>query len=263
MDCRQRLDCVRVRVTLAGRRAEAAYRTPELGVTAGRWHRLFCFAAAADSATSVAQATADEGLLLLLHDYDRPGPGRTISTVRMRPARRSRLSSEWIRTRDVDGHVLRMEADWIGERHALAVTLTADRGTRSASDLQTGRIMPSAVFSATQLRFLRECADGPVDLDQHRLVGPVRALHWRVPLQVAGFPVAARLWSAPSRADRPGPTEVLDLSIRVEPAGAEIAQIAFEAALRDLGLDLDEAHDIEGMVTPATERAAVRLLFGC
>ncbi|MCL9795835.1 hypothetical protein [Frankia sp. AgKG'84/4] len=56
---------------------------------------------------------------------------------------------------------------------------------------------------------------------------------------------------------------MLDLSIRVEPAGAEIAQIAFEAALRDLGLDLDEAHDIEGMVTPATERAAVRLLFGC
>ncbi|MCK9897261.1 hypothetical protein [Frankia sp. AgB32] len=263
MDSRPRLDCVRVRVMLAGRRAEAAYRTPELRVTAGRWHRLFCFAAATDSTESLTRDPADECLLLLFHDYDRPGPGRSFSTVRMRPARRSRLSPEWVRTRDVDGHTFRMEADWTGEEHALAVTLTAEHGTRRASDIKTGRIMPSAIFSATQLRFIRECADGPVDLDRHRLLGPVQALHWRVPLPMAGFPVTARLWSAPSGADRPAPREVLDLSIRVEPAGAEIAQIAFETALRDLGLDIDDAHDLEGILTPTTERAAVRLLFGC
>ncbi len=266
MDSRPRLDCVRVRVLLTGPRAEAAHRLPELRVTAGRWHRIFCFAAAADSAEFVDQAPADEGLLLLLHEHDGPGPGRSFSTVRMRPARRSRLSPEWMGTRERDGHDFRVEADWTGDQHVLAVTLIADRGARRATDLQTGRIAPSALFSATQRRFLRECADGQVDLDRRRLLGPVGALHWRVPRPVAGFPVTARLWTAPATADRPDAREVLGLSIRVDPAGAEIAQIAFESALRDLGLDLDPDLgpdlDDEGMLTPITERAASRLLFG-
>ncbi len=147
----------------------------------------------------------------------------------------------WLGLRPDRVAVFRMEADWTGERRVPAASLTAHPEARRVTDVLVGATSPRELFSPRQRRFLREYADRPIDLDSLSVLGPLDGVRWNtpVPIPVAGFPVAAERWRlAPGPGDRG--LDLLELSIRVEPDGAQIAQIAFEAALRRLGLDIEE-----------------------
>ncbi|EIV93292.1 hypothetical protein [Frankia sp. QA3] len=247
MDTRRRLDRIQIKVTLSGSRAAAARRALTLSTASGARHRVFFCVDPVATTEYGGIAPFDDGIILRLRQYDDSGAGRSDSTVKLRPARRSRLSPEWLGTHGDGVETFRLEADWAGERRVLAASLTAELGYRQVSDVLAGRVPLRAMFSPAQARFLRECGDRPVELDRLRVLGPIDAVRWHPRLPVAGFAVTAEQWTLDE-------SELLELSIRVEPDGAEIAQIAFEAALHALGLDAEAEPGTK------THRALARLL---
>lgn len=150
------------------------------------------------------------------------------STVRLRPARRSRLAASW-----TGGQFPRVEADWAGDRRVLDASLTAAVDVAALAGLTPGRPPPQGMFGDAQRRFLRQCADVAVDVDNLTVLGPISTHRWGH-LLLGGFPVAAERWRLGSPAG-----DLLEFSTRVEPDGAEIARLGFETALREFGVDPD------------------------
>jgi hypothetical protein len=269
MNSQPRLDQVQIKVTLAGPRIADACRTLALHPASGIRHDVFFCVDPATAAEYGDTAPLDDGLVLRVRRISGPGTARARSTVKLRPARRSRLTPEWLRFRSDGDEVFRVEADWAGDRKVLVAALTAESTPYDLDGVLAGNIAPRRLFTPSQVRFLRECADRPVDLDRLVLLGPIEGVRWQAPRPVAGYPVTAERWTLPApraRAGRrrlhrqrqargEGMATLLELSTRVEAQGAEIAQIAVESALLDLGLPTEE----EDRHTK-THRALARLL---
>ncbi len=129
MDPRHHLDCVQAKVTLTGSRA-AARRALILPTTSGaRRHVFFCVdPVATEECDGI--APFDDGIILRIRQYGGFERDRDDSTVKLRPARRSRLSPEWLGTHRRGGETFRLEADWAGERRACAAWPSRRRPTR-------------------------------------------------------------------------------------------------------------------------------------
>jgi hypothetical protein len=231
-----RLDAVEIKVTVAAAMADRARREFGLADTRGRHRRIYFCEDVCGDAGRRGLPLLDGGIVLRLRANDGE---RDDSTVKLRPARRSGIGADWLRLRKDGDEEFRMEADWAGERKVLAASLTAEHGERTVADLMAGRRSLRRLFSDRQERYLRDCGDLVVDLDRLSVLGPVRATRWTLP--AGGFAVTAERWQLP--AGGPDGLDLLELSIRVEPAGAEIAQVSFEAMLRRHGVEPDVAQE--------------------
>ncbi|SNQ47823.1 conserved hypothetical protein [Frankia canadensis] len=270
MNAHPRLDQVQIKVNLSGPHIPGACRALRLHSAAGARQQVFFCVDPARAVEHGGTAPLDDGIILRLRESGDRETEQAHSTVKLRPARRSRLTPEWLRVRAEGDEVFRVEADWAGERKVLAASLTAGCAARGLDGVLAGSVAPGRLFTPSQARFLRECADRRVDLDRLRVLGPIEAVRWQSPRPVAGYPVRAERWVLPAPPSsrgwvgwvRPGgrrraeadECSLLELSIRVEPQGAEIAQIAFETALLTLGLPAEDAHHTK------THRALHRLL---
>ncbi len=220
-----RLDAVKIKIAVpAGQTRQAR---DALGLRdEGRERRRLYFC---EDLTAVCPLPLlENGVILRLRQRD---DGPDDSTVKLRPCRRSRLTPAWTDMRDEDGEQFRVEADWSGERRVLAASLVAEAGRHGVADLLAGRRPLRHMFTARQRQFLEKCADLAVDLDALTPLGPIRAHRW-THLYLGGFAVVAEQWGL---GDPDG--DLLELSTRVEPGGAEIAQLGVEAVLRLRGID--------------------------
>jgi hypothetical protein len=224
-----RLDAVEIKVTVPAARAFRA-RTA-LGLRDDRGERRRLYFCEAVSRPAGQRSLLERGVILRLRQR---GGGPDDSTVRLRPARRSRLTSTWTEAGGWVGERLRVEADWSGGRRVLAASLVADVSRGGIADLLAGRRTARPLFTERQRRFLRECAGIAVDFDALAPLGPISARRWGH-LVVGGFPAAAEQWGIGD-----GAGDLLEFSTRVERDGAEIAQLGFEAALRVLGVDPED-----------------------
>src|SRR5207249_2265458 len=113
-------------------------------------------------------------------------------------------------------------------------------------DILAGRRTVRSIFSDNQRAFLADCADALVDFEALTVLGPVSALRWPR-LRWQGYDVVAEQWTLPG--DDAHTLDFLELSLRVEPQGAEIVQVSFDALLR--------RHDID---PEAVDRQKTRLV---
>jgi hypothetical protein len=239
VDPADRLDAVHIKVTLGAARIDETIRI--LALTMPGLHRriYFCEQPAGDHQPCVLPL-ADSGVTLRLRQTAGRGDQ---STVKLRPCRRSRLTAGWLAFRRHGPDELRIEADWAGDRKVLAASLTSDLGRSKISAVLAGHLPLRQLFSSAQRRFLTECADTHAEPDALQILGPVHAMRWP-PTRWQALDVTAERWQLTSTTREP--LNFLELSLRVEPQGAEIAQRSLDACLSRNGLDPDT---IEGTKT--------------
>src|SRR6266511_3956973 len=151
-----------------------------------------------------------------------------------RSTRRSRLTTDWLAFHRHGPDELRIEADWAGDRKVLAASLTSNLGPNKINAVLAGHLPLRQLFSPAQRRFLAECADTNAEPDALQILGPVHAMRWP-PTRWHALDVTAERWHLTSTTHEP--LNLLELSLRVEPQGAEIAQRSLDACLSRNGLD--------------------------
>ncbi|GGN58819.1 hypothetical protein GCM10010112_12940 [Actinoplanes lobatus] len=208
-----RLDAVQLKVALTGEDARQAAAGLPVRPTGDEWTVRFW----EDRAGAVGHLPLYErGVILRARQ---PGAGAGVSTVKLRPGRRSLLTARWLALGQAGDLRLRVEEDWAVDR-VLVASLDAPRPAAAPPH--------ELVLTGVQREFLAECG-GVVRLDGLTGVGPVRVRRcWPVFWQ--GHRIAAGWWMAD------GGPDILELTLRVEPAGAEVVWRAFDTRLRDCGV---------------------------
>lgn len=241
---RPRLDAVRIVVPFPGPAAESAAGVLDLPAvdaglayvgdqpdTAGSRFRLL------DAGVQVRVIGTDRGLK---------------SLVCLRPCRRSRLTPQWLRFRHSQGDELRIEEERCEERSTLTAQLASVRPTATLERALTSAGSATAVLSRTQLDFLLDCADARIDPDTFRLFGPIRCRRWPS-VRWHDLDLAVS-WQVLPQDPRPA-LQVLEISLRVEPAAAQIRQHALAVLLHRHGLHPED-------LPPVTTQALLEHLTG-
>jgi hypothetical protein len=186
-----RLDGVEIKATIAGDATPAAIRA--LGLPPGRppWEIYFC-----EDVTDGLSATTpllDAGVILRARA--KPG-GKDDTTAKLRPCRRSQLPDRWLTAEKDDDWELKVEADWAGERRALAASLTADRPSGVVASVSRGERPVEDLFVAEQLAFLRESSTIGINLATLTVLPAVTATRWgSVDGTPAGLDLRAERWT--------------------------------------------------------------------
>ncbi len=235
-----RLDAVEIKTTVTAADAGRALDTLELLGDAVRRRIYFCEGLGGQLVTGPLPLLTS-GVILRLRETDEADD----STVKLRPCRRSRLSTRWLACRIRGREEFRLEADWSGAGRTLAASLVAMHDRGHVDDILAGRRTVRSIFSDSQREFLTDCADAFVDFEALTVLGPVSALRWPR-LRWQGYDVVAEQWTLPGD----DALDFLELSLRVEPQGAEIVQVSFDALLR--------RHDID---PEAVEQPKTRLVL--
>ncbi|QUC58066.1 hypothetical protein IOD14_15345 [Streptomyces sp. A2-16] len=167
----------------------------------------------------------DAGVILRLREILHQ---RDDTVAQLCPCRRSRIA----------GHrPTRVEAEWRGERRVLSAALTTTHAEGTVAGVLARRGPLHGLFSGAQRSFLDECADCPVDIDALTVLGPVAVRRWpRLAWSAVELNVEHWQVTAVTR----GSLDFVELSRRVDPQGAEIAQLSLESGLRRRGVDLWE-----------------------
>ncbi len=164
--------------------------------------------------------------------------GKDDVTVKIRPGRRSQLSSSWLSVtqRSVDGldSELKIEQDWAGSRRTLSISFRTERpaGLIAAAVKDVGSV--GTLFTRDQKRFIDECCGAPFNLDTLNVLPSVSAR--RFPAFEVPGPVNSRL---SVRAERwtIDQLDFLELSIATTDAlVAEAGEAALRAHLSGMGI---------------------------
>lgn len=226
-----RLDGIEIKVTIGAEHVQAARRALGLSGDDGRRRRIYFCEGGADAGGSVALPLLDHGIILRLRENK---GSKDDSTVKLRPFDQARLTPRWQQAKKQDSWEFKVEGDWVGDRHVVAVSLVSDQD--QVEEARRGETPPSSVFSTEQQQFLWDCAPLRIGLDELRVLGPVHAVRWRdVPL--GDFKAVAEQWAVN------GAQRFLELSILAEPDKAVEEQRRFEQLIAAKGIVLDQRQE--------------------
>lgn len=220
---------VKIKATITADQVGAALTAYDLSGSTGRTHEIyFC------------ERPSQLGLLPLLDNgvilrVRRQLKGYSDVTVKLRPCRPGQLRGQWSAFRRSAHHELRIKGDWTHDRHVVAASLMHSvPGDHLRQALDSGPHDLGSLFSIPQRRYLAECAIADPDLDELRLLGPVKARQWH--LREPQYDITAELWTVGAPGD-PSGLNFLELSVTAEPDDAALIQPAFLASIRRRGLD--------------------------
>ncbi|MGO4833825.1 hypothetical protein AB4144_16300, partial [Rhizobiaceae sp. 2RAB30] len=148
------------------------------------------------------------------------------SVVKFRPVEPASISKEW---RQLDG--FKLEADWVGERTICSASLRGFQKRDEIDEVAKGERAIGKLFSNDQERFLAEFYKGPIRFEALRIMGPIRVLRWKLSHDTFPHELTIEEWRLPNGDD------LVEVSIKVPPNEALLAQKEFEVHLRELGLD--------------------------
>ncbi len=154
------------------------------------------------------------------------------STVKIRPVEPSKISHDWT---EIDG--FKLEADSTGDRMACSASLTVLQKRDEIDEVAKGKRPIHKLFSKDQVRLLAEFHRQPVDFERLKPLGPIRVLCWKTKHKGFPYELTSEEWRLPDGQD------LMEVSIKVEPGEVARARPAFEAHLRELGLDPAGAQD--------------------
>jgi hypothetical protein len=162
------------------------------------------------------------------------------TTVKLRPVDPARIPINWMKT---DG--FEIEMDRVGDAQVISAKLTASQARGEIDEAVAGRRPLRKLFSKDQERLIAEF--GPQDVGWDALVpmGPIAVRKWKIDAERLGHEVVAERWKLPVGSD------LVELSIKVDPLEAAAAADAFLAFLESLGLDVggDQQTKTRGALT--------------
>lgn len=156
------------------------------------------------------------------------------TTVKLRPSRWSQLDPDYFESRKTDDADLKIEADWAGDKHSLATSMTIDWADSRLSAAQADSALVPDLFSKTQQDFLATCATGRVNLAAVSLLPPIAATRYAkfTPTGTA-LELRAERWQVDPTLD------FLELSVIAKPKDAAATQESLTAFATSLSLPLD------------------------
>jgi hypothetical protein len=224
-----RLDTIKIKVTIAADEvgtALAAFNLPKSRSVS--YEIYFC------------ERPSQLGLLPLLDDavllrIRRHREGLGDVTVKLRPCRPGQVRGQWSAFRHSAHHELRIKGDWTHDRRVIAASLVYRApGDRLRLILDSGSQGLGRLFSTRQRRYLGECANLDLGLDDLRLLGPVEIRQWQ--RREPPYDITAERWAVRIPGDQLE-LDLLELSVMAEPDDAALVQPAFLATIRRRGLD--------------------------
>jgi hypothetical protein len=152
--------------------------------------------------------------------------GADDSTVKLRPVVPDRIEGRFKR---MDG--FEIELDAVGDALTCSAKLSADQRRDEIDEVAAGTRPLRRLFSEDQERLVDAYAPRGVDWAELTVLGPVQVRKWE--LEPAGFPheVTVEEWVLPDASD------LIELSIKVDPADADEAGRDFDAFLRSREID--------------------------
>jgi hypothetical protein len=159
------------------------------------------------------------------------------STVKLRPGLDSRLSDEWFDAGPDKEPTLKIEEDWAGDKHLLAVSHDSDVPNGLIDDVATGHEDVGRLFNESQEQFLKDCASFEDDLNGLKLLPLIETSRWK-DVAVDGSPLelCVERWTIGNDLD------FLELSTRPALAGeARATQRELDRVVTRLDLKRDDA----------------------
>ena len=149
------------------------------------------------------------------------------STVKLRPVDPARIPIDWMRTEGFE-----VEMDRVGDKEVISAKLSVPQAEGEIDDAVAGTRPLQKLFSADQERLIAEFGPADVGWDALKPMGPIDVRKWKVEFEDFAHEVVAERWKLPDGSD------LVELSIKVEPGEATMATDAFIAFLEQHGLDV-------------------------
>ncbi|MEO8222930.1 MAG: hypothetical protein ABI563_19365 [Specibacter sp.] len=226
----QRLDAVEIKFNVDASGLPAAMEALELNDAEARHRTIYFFEDLTGSDGPAGLPLLTNGIILRLRGNN---GHRGDVTVKLRPCGGDQLTRRWLKADKGDGWSFRVESDWAGPNQTTSASLEA----KIAEDAVDAVLMQGSGIPLVpeQGRFLEDCARVRVDQSQLTPLGPIGGTKWDLTLK--GQEIAAEQWVVGDR------LRFLELSIRVTPEEAPVAQQALEKLLRKCRIDLDSVHE--------------------
>ncbi len=148
------------------------------------------------------------------------------STIKIRPVEAAKVARRWQRLKG-----FKLEADWVGDHAVCSACLTQEQQRDEIEDVAQGKRAIAKLFSEDQERFLHEHYKAPVDFGALFVMGPIRVLRWKLAHENFAHELTIEEWRLPDGDD------LVEVSIKAPPDGAQRARLAFDNHLEELGLD--------------------------
>jgi hypothetical protein len=150
------------------------------------------------------------------------------STVKLRPVDPTTLDEAWKRT---DG--FEIELDGVGDAMICSAKLSVDQKRDEIDEVAAGTRPLRKLFSQEQERLLVEHAPRPISWEELTVLGPVAVRKWKVEPEDFDDEIVAEEWTLPDGSD------LIELSIKVEPERSREGSESFMAFLEAHGFDTE------------------------
>lgn len=149
------------------------------------------------------------------------------STVKLRPVDPATIPVDWAKTEGFE-----IEMDRVGEAEVISAKLGAVQDRDEIDEVVAGERPLRKLFSELQERLITEFGPADVGWDDLSVMGPIDVSKWKVDWEELGREVVVERWLLPDRSD------LVELSIKVEPGDATTASQEFLDLLEEFGLDV-------------------------
>ncbi|MDZ8264011.1 hypothetical protein [Nostoc sp. ChiQUE01b] len=213
-----KLDTVEIKVTIKPEQIKVAENLLELKQDESEKRKIYFCEDIQTFCTPKKLQLFEHGIILRLRkNQDNPDD----STVKLRPVS-SQISDQW---RRIEG--FKIEGDWVGDRKIESASFTTEQNQGEIEETVERKRSLDKLFSEQQEHFLKTSAEIEVHLNNLQVLGPVKAFRWKPKLGGSlTYPIRCERW------DIPDGRQFLELSIRVQPEQAQVAQEQFMQYLK-------------------------------
>jgi hypothetical protein len=154
--------------------------------------------------------------------------GADDSTVKLRPVVPAELEPHW---KELDS--FEVELDAVGDDAICSAKLSVDQNRGEIRNVASGEREKQKLFSGTQEQLIAEHAPAEIAWEELAVLGPVEVRKWEVQPEGFDYEVTIEEWVLPDDSD------LVELSVKADPADAAKASAAFKELLRARGIDTE------------------------
>jgi hypothetical protein len=167
----------------------------------------------------------DAGVLLRarrVHD------GVDDSTVKLRPVDPKGLSRDWLSNPNLE-----LEVDVVGKAFVYSVKLSSEQDRGEIGEVASGEREIRKLFTTDQERLLDDEAPLPIPWHELGVLGPVTVQKWEMEPKDFPYGIDVEEWVLPDRSN------LVELSIKVDPSEGVDANSRFVGFLQERGIDTE------------------------
>jgi hypothetical protein len=150
------------------------------------------------------------------------------STVKLRPVDPATISEAWMAN-----EAFEVEMDRVGDKEVISAKLSEPQDRGEIDEAVAGERPLRKLFSADQERLVAEFGPAEVGWDDLVVMGPIDVSKWKVEWDGFDREVVAERWLLPDGSD------LVELSVKVEPDEVTSVSEEFLALLEGFGLEIE------------------------